>query len=278
MTGVSGEDSPVSSTHSDSPSPPGDKTSGFLLPTHAEASVFQAKEPLHDPQARPLPVRIFSIVTLLLLSALIVTAQNPVPFISQPLVPSAIAPNVPGITFALTVNGTGFVFRLGGELERSCAAHSVCKRLEAIRLHSLLGYGAGQHRLDHGSESHTRRRHLNLVFLPINNPTSTVSFEPPANYTVGECPQYIATADFRRMGKLDLVSANDCSGNVSVLLGNGDGTFQPQAQYSAGGGDSQAPIVGVSTGTEYLILLHGVRLPSYWVAGMVRFCLRLAIA
>ena len=34
-------------------------------------------------------------------------AQNPVPFINQPLVPDATAPGGP--EFTLTVNGTGFV-------------------------------------------------------------------------------------------------------------------------------------------------------------------------
>lgn len=34
-------------------------------------------------------------------------AQNPVPFINQPLVPGAVAPGSPG--FTLTVHGTGFV-------------------------------------------------------------------------------------------------------------------------------------------------------------------------
>src|SRR5580658_11059158 len=34
-------------------------------------------------------------------------AQNPVPFLNQPLVPDATAPG--GAGFALTVNGTGFV-------------------------------------------------------------------------------------------------------------------------------------------------------------------------
>ncbi len=34
-------------------------------------------------------------------------AQNPVPFVNQPLVPDAVAPGGPA--FTLTVNGTGFV-------------------------------------------------------------------------------------------------------------------------------------------------------------------------
>ena len=43
----------------------------------------------------------------LLIACTMMLAQNPVPFVNQPLVPSAIAPGGP--TFTLTVNGAGFV-------------------------------------------------------------------------------------------------------------------------------------------------------------------------
>src|SRR5271170_6530350 len=46
----------------------------------------------------------FSVLALFATPA---TAQNPVPFVNQPLVPSAVAPG--GSGFTLTVNGTGFV-------------------------------------------------------------------------------------------------------------------------------------------------------------------------
>ena len=44
--------------------------------------------------------------------------------------------------------------------------------------------------------------------------------------------------DFTGDGRLDLAVANDNSGSdtVSVLLGNGDGTFQPQVTYAVGFG------------------------------------------
>ena len=45
-----------------------------------------------------LPVRMFSVLALLLSATLIVTAQNPVPFINQPLVPDAIAPGAAATT------------------------------------------------------------------------------------------------------------------------------------------------------------------------------------
>ncbi len=50
----------------------------------------------------------------------------------------------------------------------------------------------------------------------------------------GCCADAVAVADVNNDGKLDLVAANE-GGTVGVLLGNGDGTFQPAATYDAGG-------------------------------------------
>jgi hypothetical protein len=59
---------------------------------------------------------------------------------------------------------------------------------------------------------------------------------------VGDSPYGVAVGDFNGDGKLDLAIVNVCGsdstcaseGTVSILLGNGDGTFQPQTTYSLG--------------------------------------------
>ncbi|TMQ54159.1 MAG: PKD domain-containing protein [Candidatus Eisenbacteria bacterium] len=51
---------------------------------------------------------------------------------------------------------------------------------------------------------------------------------------VGSRPCYTAIVDLDRDGALDVATINEYSNSVSVLLGNGDGTFRPQTQYATG--------------------------------------------
>jgi hypothetical protein len=53
---------------------------------------------------------------------------------------------------------------------------------------------------------------------------------------------YVLAADFNKDGKLDLVVANFDDNTMSVLLGNGDGTFQSQVIYPTGAGPNDLAI------------------------------------
>jgi FG-GAP-like repeat len=61
----------------------------------------------------------------------------------------------------------------------------------------------------------------------------------------------VVVADLNQDGNPDLVMANDCAtkacdteGLVGVLLGNGDGTFQPASMYDSGGKNAQSIALG----------------------------------
>ena len=57
---------------------------------------------------------------------------------------------------------------------------------------------------------------------------------PRNDFATGNGPAAVATGDFRGIGRVDLAIANRDSGTVSILLSNGDGTFQPQTTFVVG--------------------------------------------
>ena len=69
--------------------------------------------------------------------------------------------------------------------------------------------------------------------------SASVSFRSPVNYTVGTNPGAVAIGDFNGDGHADVavVNAGDSTkndpGGISILLGNGDGTFKPAINFSA---------------------------------------------
>jgi hypothetical protein len=71
---------------------------------------------------------------------------------------------------------------------------------------------------------------------------TNVSLLAPANYATGLASQSVAVGDFNNDGKFDLAVANYNGNTVSVLLGNGDGSFNSATNYAAG------------TGSYYLVI------------------------
>jgi FG-GAP-like repeat/Abnormal spindle-like microcephaly-assoc'd, ASPM-SPD-2-Hydin len=173
------------------------------------------------------------LVSLTALSG-VALAQNPVPLINQPLVPDTAAPG--GKEFTLTVNGTGFVsgsmvnwninplattFVNGSQLTARVPASDVDKAGTASMTVVNPGPGGGT---------------SNVVFLPVSFPISIAL--QGTEFTTLPGPETVATGDFNEDGKFDLAVAENGSNSVSILLGNGDGTFQAHVDYAVGMGPS----------------------------------------
>jgi FG-GAP-like repeat/Abnormal spindle-like microcephaly-assoc'd, ASPM-SPD-2-Hydin/FG-GAP repeat len=105
----------------------------------------------------------------------------------------------------------------------------------------------------------------NSISIILGNGDGT--FRTASNFAVGGAPTWVAAADFNGDGRLDLAVANasNSSLGVSILLGNGDGTFQTHTDYAAGGsprslavgdlnGDGTLDLVAPSYGNTFSVL------------------------
>jgi hypothetical protein len=80
---------------------------------------------------------------------------------------------------------------------------------------------------------------IGLVVWLFSPPFGAVaSSEPTSNavdFPVGIEPKSITSADFNNDGKRDLVTANRSSGNITILLGEGNGNFSAGSNFFVGG-------------------------------------------
>jgi len=149
-------------------------------------------------------------------------AANPVPFVSQPLAPSSVAPG--GTTFNLTVQGAGFVagatvnwngsplattFVTGTKLTASVPAANITSMGSAVVTVSNPGPGGGV---------------SNFLLFTITVATPSGALKK-SSLVAGNSPQAIVTADFNEDGRPDLAAVNYADNTVSIYLSHGDGTF-----------------------------------------------------
>ncbi len=100
--------------------------------------------------------------------------------------------------------------------------------------------------------------YLELENLGTNVPytlttTFTQASDPFQPIPTGNGPDAVVAGDFNGDGHLDLAIANGGDNDVSILLGNGDGTFQESVQYAVGS-DPYAIVAGDFNGDGHLDL------------------------
>jgi hypothetical protein len=168
------------------------------------------------------------------------TQPNPIPLINQPLVPTTVAPGAS--EFKLTVNGTGFIPTSVVNWNGTPLATTFLSRsqLEAVIPASDVA-GAGTAWVNVKSPG-LGGGNSNVEFLFVTNPVSSLSFKR-SDLAAGNGPLRLVTADFNGDGILDVAAADEIGNTVAILLGRGDGTFQPPVTYP-GGGEPFAIAVG----------------------------------
>jgi len=83
------------------------------------------------------------------------------------------------------------------------------------------------------------------AWFPILLSNGDGTFQNHVEYPTGPTPDAVTVGDFNGDGPLDLVTASGTyltNNTVSVLLGNGDGTFQPNVDYITGTAPSFAAL------------------------------------
>jgi hypothetical protein len=149
-------------------------------------------------------------------------AANPIPFLNQPLAPTAVPPASAG--FTLHVSGAGFVSGAAVDFNGTPLATTFVdhEHLTAVvPATNVAAAGTASISIVNPAPGGGRS---NVVYFQVGISNSTVSFANAPNSPMQIYgPFALVASDFNEDGKPDLAIA--ASIRVSVLLGNGDGTF-----------------------------------------------------
>lgn len=149
-----------------------------------------------------------------------VAPGNPIPFLNQPLMPTAVSPGSAG--FALNVSGTGFVSGATVDFNGTPLPTTFVNSEHLTALVPAADVAtAGTASVTVVNAGSARS---NVVYFQVAAPETEVSFASAANSPL-QTPESgaLAVADFNEDGKPDLVVAANV--RMYVMLGNGDGTF-----------------------------------------------------
>ncbi len=91
-----------------------------------------------------------------------------------------------------------------------------------------------------------------LTLGAMNATAAAPQFGPAAEFVAGWHAHAVRIADLNGDGKPDLVVANAFDNSVSRLLGNGDGTFGPRANFATAAGEPKSIAIGLLNDDEFL--------------------------
>jgi hypothetical protein len=203
--------------------------------------------------------RFFALILLTLVLTGFSPASVPVGYFPRGLAKTTSVPRfgfVPGFLEALSVNGAP----PGGLAERVNPAHLLQEAPTYPTGKNPVSVAMGDFNGDGKEDVVTANSYGNNISILLGNGDGT--FRPPVDYAVQVFPTSVAVGDFNGDGKLDLAVTNVCGddkncgsrGTVSILLGNGDGTFQPRMDYGVGGYHPSSVAVGDFNGDHKLDL------------------------
>ena len=103
------------------------------------------------------------------------------------------------------------------------------------------------------------------------------TFAAATNFGVGSQPYSVAVGDFNGDGHPDLASAIFDSNQVSVRLGNGDGTFEARQDFGVGNDPSSVTVGDFNgDGREDLATAYNNRTPENGLVGAVSILINIA--
>jgi len=156
---------------------------------------------------------------------------DPVPLISAPLIPMTTSPGSSG--FVLTVNGFGFTSQSLVNWNGNARPTTFVSPAQLTA--TISGSDVAESRTSQVTISNPGSIGIsNASAFSVTVPTSSVALGS-SDLSTATQPESVVTGDFNGDGIVDLAVTN-FSGSVSILLGNGDGTFRGHVDYATGAG------------------------------------------
>ncbi len=173
------------------------------------------------------------------------TAANPTNIVAPTTTALVVSPNPSVLGQAVTLTAT--ITGASGAVEffdnGSFLGSAILSNSQATLTTRLLPAGVRSEKAAYSGDS-AHAASVSAIVTETVNAAAASGLMTATSYATGIGPLAVASGDFNGDGKIDLVTANGTANTVSVLLGNGDGTFRPGVDYYTAGINPSAVAVG----------------------------------